>query len=89
MLKRQNRTGEIAISNAGVAFLNQLLCGCDLLRIYIRNNRLVDGDLRQLTRGISECRDNRRYRRRIVDLEQLTDGGYDRSEHHAAVIAQV
>jgi hypothetical protein len=61
VLKGLDRADEVAARDTGVALLNQLLRGFDLLRIYVRNDRLVDRDLRQLTRGISECRDNRRY----------------------------
>jgi hypothetical protein len=50
-LKRHDRANEIADCDAGVALLNQLLCGRNLLRIYIRHHRLVDGDLRQLKRA--------------------------------------
>jgi hypothetical protein len=88
--KGLDRADEVAARYTGVALLNHLLRGCDPLRIYVCNDRLVDCDLRQLTRRICECRDNRRqFSRRIVDLEQLTRGVRDRSEHHTAVVAQM
>jgi hypothetical protein len=37
---------EIAARDTGVAFLNVLLRGCNLVRIYICNDGLIDGDLR-------------------------------------------
>ena len=67
VLKRQDGASEIAARDTRVALLNQLLCGCDLLGVYIRYDRLVDCDLCQLACGIDEWRDNRRHRRRIVD----------------------
>ena len=90
MLKGLDRTDGVTACDTGVAFLNHLLRGCDLLRIYVCNDRLVDRNLRQLARGIGECRYNRPHRSwRVVDLEELTRGVRDRSEHHAAVVAQV
>ena len=54
MLKRLDGADEIAARDPGIAFLHLLLRICDLLRIYVCNDRLVDRDLRQLTRGIGE-----------------------------------
>jgi len=90
MLKGLDCADEVTACDTGVAFLNSLLCICDLPLIYVCGDRLVDRNLRQLARGIGKCRDNRRYRSwRVVDLKQLTRGVRDRSEHHAAVVAQV
>jgi len=89
VLKGEDCAGEVAARDTGIALLNQLLCGCDLLRVNVCKHRLVNRDLRQLTRVIGERRDNRYHRRRVVDLEQLTHGGRDQCEHHAAVVAQV
>ena len=90
MLKGIYRPDEVAACDTGVVLLNLLLRVCDLSRIYVFDDRLVERDLRQLPRAIGECRDNRCHRSwRVVDLEQLTRGVRDRSEHHAAVVAQV
>ena len=50
MLKGLDRADEVAARDIGVAFLNLLLRSCDLPLIYICNDRLVDRNLRQLTR---------------------------------------
>jgi hypothetical protein len=90
MLKGLDRADEVTARDTGVAFLNSLLRVCDLPLIHVCDDRLVDRNLRQFARGIGKCRDNRRHRSwRIVDLEQLTRGVRDRSEHHAAVVAQM
>ena len=79
MLKGLDRADEVAARDTGVAFLNLLLRGCDLPRIYGCDDRLVDRDLRQLARGIGECRDDRRHRRcKVFDSEQLTRCGRGR-----------
>lgn len=51
MLKGLDSADEVAARDTGVAFLHLLLRICDPLRIYVCNDRLVDRDLRQLTRG--------------------------------------
>ena len=90
MLEGLDRADKVATCDTGVPLLHHLLRGCDLLRIYVCNDGLVDRDLRQLTRRVGECRHNRCHRSwRVVDLEQLTCSVRDRSEHHAAVVAQV
>lgn len=58
VLKGLDRVDKVAARDTGIALMDHLLRGCDLLWIYIRNDCLVDHDLRQLTRGIGECRDN-------------------------------
>jgi hypothetical protein len=52
VFKGLDRADEIAARDTGVAFLNVLLRGCNLLRIYICNDGLIDGDLRQFERAI-------------------------------------
>ena len=56
MLKGLDRADEVAARDTGVALLNHLLRGCDPLWIYVCNDRLVDCDLRQLSRGIGRSR---------------------------------
>ena len=48
MLKGLDRTHKVAARGTGVAFLNHLLRGCDLLGIYVCYDGLIDRDLRQL-----------------------------------------